>query len=107
MDTGSCIQYDIYANDTDALAAARAIDLYKADLAKSMAAAKARGKGNGAAQSVTRTSGGSPRTSNNNGSWSESKVQALSSHQYDEYEEEIEKAIRSGSFNYDLSGGAR
>ena len=101
------IQEALYANDTDALAAARAIDLYKADLAKSMAAAKARGKGNGAAQSVTRTSGGSPRTSNNNGSWSESKVQALNSHQYDEYEEEIEKAIRSGSFNYDLSGGAR
>ena len=101
------VQEALYANDTDALAAARAIDLYKADLEKSMAAAKKRNKGSSAAQSVTRTSSASPRSSTNNGSWSESKVQSLTSQQFDEYEAEIEKAIRSGSFDYDLSGGAR
>jgi hypothetical protein len=39
--------------------------------------------------------------------WSESRVKQLSGSDFERHQEEIEKAIRSGNFDYDLSGGAR
>ena len=101
------IQEALYSNDTDALAAARAIDLYKADLAQARQKRKAQQPDKAAAQSVTRSSGTAPKAASGNATWSESKVQALSGQEFDQYEKEIEDAIRSGKFDYDVSGAAR
>ena len=100
------IQEALYSNDTDALAAARAIDLYKADVAKARKNRKAQ-PDKAAAESVTRSSGAAPRAASGNATWSESKVSALSGQEFDQYEKEIEDAIRSGRFDYDVSGAAR
>jgi hypothetical protein len=91
----------LYKNNTDAKAAARAIDLYKSDKGSRKTSAK-----NSAAQSVGRTS----KTSNpsaNKTTFSESQVAAMSTKEFDKNEESIMDAMRSGKFNYDVSGGAR
>jgi len=97
------IQEALYSNGTDALAAARAIDLYKSDVAK----VKRKKAPKAAAQAVTRSSGTAPRAASGTTTWSESKVSALSGQEFDQYEKEIEDAIRSGKFDYDVSGAAR
>ena len=98
----SNISYALYKNNTDAKAAARAIDLYKAD-----AGIKTRRKANNAsaARSVGRTSASAPNSRNSR--FSESQVEKMSAAEYDRSEDAIQKSIREGSFEYDLSGGAR
>jgi hypothetical protein len=91
----------LYKNNTDATAAARAIDLYKSDKGKRKPTAK-----NSAAQSVGRTSKASIPSANNI-TFSESQVAAMSTKDFDKNEEAIMDAMRSGKFNYDVSGGAR
>jgi hypothetical protein len=39
--------------------------------------------------------------------WSESRVKPLTAQEYEKFEKDIENAIRSGNFEYDISGGAR
>jgi len=95
------IQSALYENDTDFLGAAKAIDLYKAETRK-----KTRGTDKDAAKSVpSRTRRDEPTSSKV--TWSESRVKALSGKDYEKYEKDIETAIRSGNFEYDISGGAR
>lgn len=95
------IQSALYENDTDFLGAAKAIDLYKAETRK-----KTRGTDKDAAKSIpSRTRRDEPTSSKV--TWSESKVKALSGKDYEKYEKDIETAIRSGNFEYDISGGAR
>ncbi len=95
------IQSALYENDTDFLGAAKAIDLYKVETRK-----KTRGTDKDAAKSVSsRTRRDEPTSSKV--TWSESKVKALSGKDYEKYEKDIETAIRSGNFEYDISGGAR
>lgn len=95
------IQSALYDNDTDFLGASKAIDLYKAETRK-----KTRGTDKDAAKSVpSRTRRDEPTSSKV--TWSESKVKALSGKDYEKYEKDIETAIRSGNFEYDISGGAR
>lgn len=95
------IQDALYKNNTDALAASRAIDLYKAD----MGVAK-RSSPKNAASSVGRTTtsvpstGGRPR-------FTESQVERMSAAEYDKNEDAIMEAMASKQFVYDLSGGAR
>jgi hypothetical protein len=98
------IQDALYANDADALAAARAIDLYKIDIGKSKSRKTKSDKS--AAEAVTRTASSSPKNTSN-ATWSESRVQSLSGQEFDKFEKEIEEAIRSGNFDYDVSGAAR
>jgi DNA repair exonuclease SbcCD ATPase subunit len=95
------IQSALYENDTDFLGAAKAIDLYKSETGK-----KAKNKDTGAAKSV-RTSKRSEELTEGKNSWSESRVRQLSGADFERFQEDIEKAIRSGNFDYDLSGGAR
>jgi len=95
------IQSALYENDTDFLGAAKAIDLYKAETGK-----KAKNKDTGAAKSV-RTSKRSEELTEGKNSWSESRVRQLSGADFERFQEDIEKAIRSGNFDYDISGGAR
>lgn len=99
------VQNALYENDTDARAASRAIDLYKAD--KKISKAKS-SSNKPAAESVnTRSSRTGPSDNNDSDTFYESVVDKMSSHEYEANQEAIAKAIRSGKFIYDKSGKAR
>lgn len=105
-DQPSWIQQALYENDNDARAAARAIDLYKADMG--LTKSKKPKEDTSAAQGVgTRSSKSAPSDNDTDGIIYESEVAKLTSKQYEQYQEDIAKAIRSGKFVYDLSGKAR
>lgn len=95
------IQDSLYKNNTDAYSAARSIDLYKADLQQ-----QKRQDPKTAAKTVGRTTtaqppeGGKPR-------FKESDVDRMSDKEYEKYENQILESMRSGTFIYDLTGGAR
>jgi len=96
----SYIQDALYKNNTDARAASRAIDLYKADRGSSKTKSKS------AAHAVGRTSSSTPKAAGR-ASFSESQVQNMSMHEYSKQEAAIEEAMSNGNFDYDISGGAR
>jgi hypothetical protein len=95
------IQSALYDNDTDFLGAAKAIDLYKTENGR-----KKRSKDTDAARSVPARSHRED-LSNGKVTWSESRVKRLTAREYEKFETDIENAIRSGNFDYDISGGAR
>lgn len=100
------VQQALYENDTDAKAAARAIDLYKVD--KGITKTKTRESNKGAEISVgARGSRSSPAGVDTDGVIYESVVNQMNSHQYEANQEIISKAIKSGKFVYDISGNAR
>lgn len=96
------VQDALYRNNTDAKAAAEAIDLYKYH--KGIAARK-KGADKGAASSVT-TRGGTPATTGKK-RFSESQVAKMSDAEYAKNEDAIFDSMRKGEFVYDISGGAR
>ena len=96
----SYIQDALYKNNTDARAASRAIDLYKADRGASKTKSKS------AAHSVGRTSSSTPKAAGR-ATFSESQVQQMSNVEFGKNVEAIEEAMQTGNFDYDLSGGAR
>ena len=99
------VQQALYENDTDARAAARAIDLYKAD---KKIATKRSTSNRDAAQSINTKGGRSaPSGEDKDGVIYESQVAKMSTLDYEKYQEDIGKAIKSGKFVYDLSGNAR
>ena len=99
------VQQALYENDTDAKAAARAIDLYKADKGIKT---KKESSPKDAAQSVgARSSRSTPASEDTSGTFYESQVSKMSTHEYEANQEAISKAIKSGKFVYDLSGSAR
>tara|TARA_R100000935_G_scaffold22782_1_gene41846 strand:+ start:9130 stop:9900 length:771 start_codon:yes stop_codon:yes gene_type:complete len=95
------IQDALYKNNTNARDAARAIDLYKADTGKRKSPDK-----RSAAQAVGKTSR-SNAPANQNMSFTESQVESMSVRDFEKHEDAIMEAMRSGKFNYDVSGGAR
>jgi len=95
------IQDSLYKNNTDARAAARAIDLYKSDTGKRKTTTK-----KSATHAVGRTSS-STRASTGKMKFSESQVSKMSDNDFEKHEEAIGEAMRSGNLNYDLSGGVR
>jgi hypothetical protein len=95
------IQSALYDNDTDFLGAAKAIDLYKSENGR-----KKRSKDTDAARSVP-TRSHREDLSDGRVTWSESRVKRLTAREYEKFEKDIENAIRSGNFEYDISGGAR
>jgi len=99
------VQDALYDNDNDARSAARAIDLYKAD----MGIAKSKPtKDKDAAKSVsTKNSRSRPQDDESSTYLKESQVQKMSPQQYEKMSDEIMEAIRSGKFIYDVSGSAR
>lgn len=98
------VQAALYENDEDAKAAARAIDLYKADKKISTKPSSSRE----AAMSVkTRGSRSAPASDGEDGVFYESQVAKMNNRDYERFQEDIAKAIRSGKFVYDLSGSAR
>ena len=97
------IQSALYENDTDHLAAAKAIDLYKLETNKPDTKSETKE----AAKSVKKSSRAEePKTQDRN-VWSESRVKNLSSKDWEKHEDAISESIANGTFVYDISGGAR
>lgn len=98
------VQNALYENDTDAKAAARAIDLYKADKGIKT---KKESSSKDAAQSIGNRKSSPPADHDNVGTFTESQVNKMTSQQYEANQEAIVAAIKAGKFVYDLSGSAR
>jgi len=103
------IEDALYVNETDAYLAARAVDLYKADLEKQRKVKDAPKREietrDAAAQSMRSNS--APDLGSGAKKWLESEVDKMSSREYAKYAKEIDEAISSGNFIYDISGAAR
>jgi len=100
------VQDALYDNDADAVSAARAIDLYKADMG--IAGKKKSTKDKDAATAVgTRSGRSAPEGDESKSYIKESDVNRMTAQQYEARQEEIAEAIRTGKFIYDLSGSAR
>jgi len=95
------VQASLYENDTDAVAAARAIDLYKADTKR-----RPGRPAKDAAQSVSR-SGSSAPAGNLKPKFTESMISKMSDAEYEKNEAAIFESMKTGQFVYDLSGAAR
>lgn len=100
------IQDALYKNETDAIAAARAIDLFKADMGMISDKRSDAQLQKEAAKAVQKTGKNSPSASPS-AEWSESKVAGLKAYEYEKYEEEILSAMQNGKFVYDMTGAAR
>ena len=99
------VQDALYDNDNDARSAARAIDLYKADMGITTKKSKS---DNDAAKSVsTKNTRSKPQENEATTYLKESTVQKMSPQEYEKRSDEIMEAIRSGKFIYDVSGSAR
>ena len=100
------VQDALYDNDSDAKSAARAIDLYKADMGIT---AKAKSSSNkDAAKAIgTRSERSSPESDETKSYIKESDVNRMTAQQYEKNADAIAEAMRSGEFIYDLSGSAR
>ena len=98
------VQKALYENDNDALSAARAIDLYKAD--KNIGKKKTSSK-DAALATNTKSTRTKPQTNEESTYLRESQVQKMSSQEYERRADEVMEAIRSGKFVYDISGSAR
>ena len=98
------VQKALYENDNDAMSAARAIDLYKAD--RNIGKKKTNSKDAALATNPksTRTK---PQTNEESTFLKESQVQKMSSQEYERRADEVMEAIRTGKFIYDVSGSAR
>ena len=98
------VQKALYENDNDAMSAARAIDLYKAD--RNIGKKKTSSKDAALATNPksTRTK---PQTNEESTYLRESQVQKMSSQEYERRADEVMEAIRTGKFVYDVSGSAR
>ena len=99
------VQDALYENDNDARSAARAIDLYKADM--NIKTKKPSGNKDAAKSVNTRNSRSQPDATSNNNKLSESKVNKMTTKEYEKHQDEIMEAIRGGNFIYDISGSAR
>ena len=100
------IQKALYENEDDPRAAARAIDLYKADMG--IKENKKKPSKKDAARAVSIKSATAPdNNATNSDNILESDVAKMTSQEYAANEEAISKAIRSGKFIYDVSGAAR
>jgi len=100
------VQDALYDNDNDARAAARAVDLYKADKGIT-GKTKPKVDDRSAASAVNVKSGRSQPAVETSGMLSESAVKRMSDKEYEANEEAIMNAMRTGKFIYDLSGNAR
>ena len=99
------VQQALYENEADAKSAARAIDLYKADMGLTKAGKKKGRPSNAdrdAAMDVSVRS--NVQMPQDKGTISESEVAAMSDKQYEKMADEISLAMEEGRFIYDISG---
>ena len=101
------IQDALYDNDNDARSAARAIDLYKADMGIAEAKKSTKPSKDAAKSVTTKNTRNKPQEDASSTYLRESQVDKMSVHEYEKHSDEIMEAIRSGKFIYDLSGSAR
>jgi hypothetical protein len=99
------VQDALYENSDDPASVVRVIDLYKVDKGLTKTAKKAKAKD--AASTVTRRSKTEVDVEDANDVIRESDVAKMSDKEFEAKSEEINKAIRSGKFVYDVSGKAR
>ena len=92
------IQDALIKNSSDARAASRALDLYKADLAKE---GKKVSSPRQAAQAIGRTSDTVQPKTTGKAKYSESQVAQMSSDEYEKHEEAILQSMRDETFDYD------
>lgn len=97
------VQNALYKNNTDAKAAAEAIDLYKYHTGIKTAKKSSRRD----AASAVNTKGGGAPASEGKKRFTESQVQKMSAQEYEKNEAAIFEAMRKGEFTYDISGAAR
>lgn len=100
------VQSALYENETDAISAARAIDLYKADMGLTTKKSK-KSEDKEAAKSVGSRSKTGFDASNEQGTFRESDVERMSPAEYEKNQEAIVAAIKAGKFIYDRTGSAR
>ena len=98
------VQKALYENDDDAMSAARAIDLYKAD--RNITKKKTNSK-DAALATNPKSARTKPQTNEESTFLKESQVQKMSSQEYERRADEVMEAIRTGKFIYDVSGSAR
>jgi hypothetical protein len=101
------VQSALYENENDAISAARAIDLYKADMGITTSKRSKNSNDRDAAKSVTSSKKAGLDAANEQGTFRESEVERMSSAEYERNQEAIVAAIQSGKFIYDKSGSAR
>ena len=96
------MQDALYKNNTDAMAAARVLDLYKADMKKT-----SRTPSSSVAQAGRCSTCASP-VATGNATYSESQIARMSDIEYEAHENEIMQAMQNkDAFIYDISGCAR
>lgn len=95
----------LYENSDDPASVVRIIDLYKVDKGLTKSAKKAKAKD--AASTVTRRTKTQVDVEDAHDAIRESEVAKMSDREFEERSDEINKAIRSGKFVYDISGKAR
>jgi len=100
------VQSALYENETDAVSAARAIDLYKADMGLTTKKPR-KSEDKEAAKSVSSRSKAGFDASNEQGTIRESDVERMSAAEYEKNQEAIVAAIKAGKFIYDRTGSAR
>ena len=102
------VQKALYDNEHDANSAARAIDLYKADMGITTNKVTKKEQERDAAKSVSTTSKGNTiDPASEVGVFKESDVEKMSQREYEQRQNEIIAAIRNNKFIYDLTGAAR
>ena len=95
----------LYENMDDPASVIRVIDLFKVD--NGMTPAAKRDSRKAAASSVTRGSRASIDAKGISGQIKESDVAKMSDKEFEKRQDEIQEAMSSGKFVYDVSGGAR
>ena len=95
----------LYENSDDPASVVRVIDLYKID--NNLTSSDKKTKRKAAASTVTKRSKTQVDVEDANNSILESQVAKMTAQEFEERSEEINKAIRSGKFVYDMSGKAR
>ena len=99
------VQDALYENSDDPASVVRVIDLYKVDKGLTKTAKKAKAKD--AASTVTKRTKTQVDVEDANDVIRESEVAKMSDKEFEANSDDINKAIRSGKFVYDVSGKAR
>ena len=100
------VQKALYENEHDAMSAARAIDLYKADMGITGKKSSKQIEKE-AAKSIKVSSKESPEAMAEGSTFKESEVEKMQPAEYEAKQDAIIAAMRSGNFIYDLTGSAR
>ena len=99
------VQDALYENQDDPRSVVRVIDLYKVDKGLDTKSRKKSSKAAASAVVTKRTT--KPTQAETDVSFTESMISKMSIHEFEENQDAIMEAQRSGKFIYDLSGGAR